>query len=191
MPDATARLGDNPVKNPLAGNELLAGTDPSNDSDFCVTPEILTQYAQDHMAIAGPAGQGAMSAAQAEKLDALFSRGDLDFIFNQLFQFPFPIFIGTVVNGFIEVYRNVLGNAVVFDYFYFGMSSGSSIVTVKIDGVAVTGWTNIPVNTGGGQVFATAAKTMAPGSVLGLEFSGSGGTPANLRLTLKGQVTPT
>lgn len=186
---ATARFGDNPVKDPLAGNELLAGTDPGTGDDICVTPEILTQYAQENMSPAGGGEPGLMTAAQADKLNDLYTKAELDAIFAQLGQFPFPIFIGTVVNGFIEIYRHVLAEPVVFDYFYFGMSSGSSTVTVKINGVAVTGWTGIPVNSSGGTATATAAKTMNPGDVLGLEFTGSGGTPSNLRMTLKGNVS--
>ncbi len=69
------------------------------------------------------------------------------------------------------------------------MSSGSSLVTIKIDGTPVTGWTSFPVNVAGGIATATAAKSMAPGSVLGIQFASSGGTPANLRLTLKGNIT--
>ncbi len=190
MPSALARLGDNPVKDPLAGNEKLTGTDPNTGNDFCVTPDILTQFVQDNLGLASGTSQGAMSGAQAEKLNALYTRAELDVILAAHNQFPFPIFFGTVTNGFVEVYRNVLGQAIVFDYFYQAMSSGSSLVTVKIDGTPVTGWTSVPVNVAGSQVFATAAKTLAPGSVLGLEFAGSGGTPTNLRLTLKGAISP-
>jgi hypothetical protein len=186
---ATARFGDNPIKDPLAGNEKLVGTDPTTGDDFCTTPEILTQYAQENMALAGDGSPGLMSAAQADKLDALYTKDELDAIFAQLGQFPFPIFIGTVVDGFIEVYRHVLLEPVVFDYFYFGMSSGSSLVSVKINGTNVTGWTGIPLNSSGGTATATAAKTMNAGDVLGLEFSSSSGPPTNLRMTLKGNVT--
>ncbi len=142
------------------------------------------------MGLANGTSQGAMSGAQATKLDALYTRAELDVILTAHNQFPFPIFFGTVTNGFVEVYRNVLGQAVVFDYLYQGMSSGSSLVTVKIDGTPVTGWTSVPCNVAGGSATATAAKTLAPGSVLGLEFAGSGGTPSNLRLTLKGNISP-
>lgn len=189
MPDATARLGDNPIKNPLAGNEKIAGTDPDTGDDFSVTPDILTQFVQEGMSLASGTSQGLMSGAQAEKLNDLYTRAELDAIFGQLGQFPFPIFFGTVSDGFVEVYRNVLDQSVEFDFFYFGMSSGSSIVTVKIDGTPVTGWTSIPLNSSGGSATATAAKTLAPGAVLGLEFAGSGGTPSNLRLTLKGDLS--
>lgn len=189
MPEATARFGDNPVKNPLAGNELLPGTDQDTDDDICVTPAILSQYTQDNMGLASGTSQGAMSGAQSEKLNALYTRSELDAKLAALGQFPFPIFFGTVSDGFVEVYRNVLDQSVEFDFFYFGMSSGSSIVTVKIDGTPVTGWTSIPLNSSGGSATATAAKTLAPGAVLGLEFAGSGGTPSNLRLTLKGDLS--
>jgi hypothetical protein len=188
MPEATARLGDNPTKTDLSGVERIAGTDPDTDEDFCVTPDILSQFVQENMALASGTSQGAMSGAQAEKLNALYTRSELDAIIGQLGQFPFPVFIGTVVDGFIEIYRNVLDESVVFDFMYFQMSSGSTLLTVKIDGVAVTGWTGVPISTASGAATATAAKTIAPGGVLGLEFSGSGGTPSNLRLTLKGDI---
>lgn len=188
MPSALARLGDNPIKNPLAGNEKLVGTDPNTDLDFCVTPDILSQFVQDTMGLASGTSQGAMSGAQAEKLDALYTRAELDAIFATLSQFPFPVFFGTVSDGFVEIYRNVLDESVVFDFLYFGMSSGSSLVTVKIDGTPVTGWTNVALSSVGGSATASAAKTLAPGAVLGLEFSGSGGPATNLRLTLKGDI---
>lgn len=188
MPTGTARFSDNPVKNPLQGNELIPGTDPDTDDDFSVTPEILTQFAQENMGLANGTTQGAMSGAQSEKLNDLYTRAELDAIIAQLGQFPFPVFIGTVVDGFIEIYRNVLGEPVVFDFMWFALSSGSTTLTVKIDGVAVTGWTNVAVTTASGGASATADKTLPAGSILGLEFSGSGGPPTNLRLTLKGNL---
>lgn len=188
MPEATARFSDNPVKNPLAGNELLAGTDSNNDTDICVTPDILVQYTQDNMGLASGTSQGAMSGAQAEKLDDLYTRAELDGIIAQLGQFPFPVFFGTVSDGFVEVYRNVLDESVTFEFMWFQMSSGSSLLTVKIDGVAVTGWTSIPIGTVSDGASATAANVLPSGSVLGFEFAGSGGSPTNLRLTLKGNI---
>jgi hypothetical protein len=176
MPEATARLGDNPIKDPLAGNERIAGTD------------ILTQYVQENLGLANGSSQGAMSSEQYEKLNDLYTREELDVILTAHNQFPFPIFFGTVSDGFVEVYRNVLDQSVDFDFMWFQMSSGSSLLTVKIDGVAVTGWTGVPISTVSGGAIATAAKTLPAGSVLGLEFSGSGGSPTNLRLTLRGDL---
>ncbi len=185
---STARLGDNPIKDPLAGNEKLAGTDPDTNVDFCVTPDILSQFIQENMGLANGSSQGAMSSEQSVKLDALYTRAELDVILAAHSQFPFPIFFGTVSDGFVEIYRNVLDEPVEFDFMWYQMSSGSSLLTVKIDGVAVTGWTGIPISTVSNGATATAAKTLPSGSVLGLEFSGSGGSPANLRLTLKGNL---
>lgn len=185
---ATARLGDNPIKDPLVGNEEIAGTDPDTNSDFTTTPDILTQFVQENLGLANGSSQGAMSSAQYEKLEALYTRAELDVILAAHNQFPFPIFFGTVSDGFVEVYRNVLDQSVEFSFMWFQMSSGSSLLTVKIDGVAVTGWTGVPISTASGGAVASANKTLPAGSVLGLEFAGSSGSPTNLRLTLRGDI---
>lgn len=185
-----ARFGDNPIANPVPANALIPFEDPTNDDDFCVTPAILTSFVQEHMALANGTNNGLMSGAQADKLNALYTKAQLDSFFTQLGQFPFPVFIASPVDGFIEVYQNVLGNEVVFDFMYFDLSSGSTFLTVKIDGVPVTGWTNVLITNVSGGAVATAAKTIPPAGILGLEFSGSG-APENLRVTMKGNVVLT
>lgn len=190
MPDSTARLGDNPTKDPLAGNERIAATDPSTDSDVCLTPDILTVYAQENMGLANGSSQGAMSGPQADKLDALPTAAELESTHTQLGQFPFPIFIPNPVDGFVEIFRNVLDNDIVWDFCWFALSSGSTILTLYIDGDPIVGWSNMPITTESSGATATSNKTLAPGSILGIGFAGSA-APENLRLTLKGDITLT
>ncbi len=185
-----ARFGDNPLKNPLSGSEIIAATDPSSGDDCGITPDVLTQFAQENMGLANGTSQGLVSGPNGDKLNSLRTNAQNDLLNAQLGQIPFPIFIGSPVDGFIEVYQNVLDNSIVFDFMYFALASGSTNLTVKIDGTPVTGWSNVPVTSSGGGAVAAAAKTIAPGSVLGLQFSG-GSTPVNLRVTLKGDVTLT
>lgn len=183
-----ARFSDNPQKSPLTGSELLAATDTDTGNDIAITPDALTQYAQENMSLAGGSENGLMTGAQSNKLNALRTDAATDLLLAQLGQIPFPIFIGTPVDGTIELYRNVLGNNIVFDFMYFELSSGSTNVSVLIDGTPITGWSSVPVTTASGSAAATAAKTLAPGSVLSLTFAGSS-TPQNLRLSLKGNLS--
>ena len=108
----------------------------------------------------------------------------------QLGQIPFPIFIAAPVNGFTEIYRNVLGNSIEFNFMWYALSSGSATLTLKIDGTPITGWTSVALTTASGGATATAAKTLPSGSILGLEFS-SCAAPTNLRLSLKGNMVLT
>lgn len=183
-----ARFSDNPNKNPLAGTEKIAATDPSTGSDICITPDALTQFVQENMGLASGSAQGAISGPNGDKLNALRTKAQDDLIFAQVGQIPFPIFIGTPVDGTIEIYRNVLGNSIVFDFMWFALSSGSTTLSLLVDGTPITGWTNIPVTTASSGAVATAAKTLPAGSILALKFAGSM-SPQNLRLSLKGNLT--
>lgn len=184
-----ARFGDNPILTSPPANLQIPAENPATEDDVCVTPDILTQFAQDNMPLAGGSEtRGLISGDNADKLTALYTKAELDAIFTQFAQFPFPIFIANPVDGFIEVYRNVLDNDVEFDFMWFQMTAGTSLLTVKIDGVPVTGWESVLLSNVSTGAIATAAKTLPSGSVLGLEFASTGGAE-NLRLTLKGSLT--
>lgn len=185
-----ARFGDNPIYSDPPGDLRIPCEDLTTDDDYCLTPDILTTFAQENMPLATGSENGLISGANADKLTALYTKAELDALFAQTAQFPFPIFIASPSDGFIEVFQNVLDNDVVWDAAAFALSSGTGYLTVKIDGTPITGWDNLHLTSTPGSATATAAKTLAPGSVLGLEFS-AGATPVNLRLTLKGDVTLT
>lgn len=185
-----ARFSDNPQKSPLSGSEILPGTDTDTDDDIAITPDAITQYAQDNMALASGTNQGLVSGPEADKLTGLRTDAATDALLAQLGQIPFPIFIGTPVDGAIQIYRNVLSNNVEFDFMDYALSSGSTNLTVTIDGTPVTGWSAKNITTASGSASATAAKTLIPGAVLGLTFAGSS-SPQNLRLSLKGNLTLT
>jgi len=186
-----ARFSDNPIKNPLAGSELIPATDPSTGDDIALTPVLITIFAQQNMGLASGSNQGSVSGPNGDKLTALRTNAATDLLLAQLGQIPFPIFIGTPVNGTIEIYKNVLGNDVVFDFMYLSLASGSSNLTVNINGTPITGWSGINVtSTPSAKVTATAAKTLHADDVLSLTFAGSS-TPTNLRASLKGNLTLT
>lgn len=178
-----ARFSDNPQKNPLSGTELMAATDAASGNDIAITPLVLTQFVTENMGLANGSSQGAVSGPNGDKLNALYSKAQIDNLLAQLGQVPFPIFIGTPVDGTIEIFRNVTGNAMVFDFMWFALASGSTNLTVLIDGTPVTGWTGINITSASNGAVATAAKTLLSGSILALQFSASS-TPKNLRLSL-------
>lgn len=184
------RFSGNPQKNPITGSELLPATDTSSGNDVAITPIVLTQFVQANMGLANGSTQGAVSGADGTKLSALRTKAQDDALLAQLGQIPFPVFIGTPVNGTIEIYRNVLNNSVVFDFMWFALSSGSTNLTVKIDGNPVNGFENINITTVSNGATATANKTLASGSILALTFDASN-SPQNLRLSIKGNITLT
>lgn len=169
----------------------IPGTNEDTSEDICVTPDILTLYAQENMPLAGGAvTRGLISGDNADKLTALYTKAELDAIFTQFRQFPFPVFIGSPVDGSIELYRNVLDNDVVFESLWFGLSVGSGFLTVTIDGTPITGLDNIAISGSSGAI-ATAANTLPPGSILGFTFAGMDPASENLRVTLRGKITLT
>ncbi len=182
-----ARFSDNPIKSQLAGNERIGATDISTGDDCAITPDVLVQFAQDNLLPATGSQQGVVSGPDGDKLTALRTNAQNDALNVQLGQIPFPIFIGSPVDGFIEIYRNVLDNSILFDFMWFALASGSTNLTVKIDGTPVTGWTSVPITSASNGAQSTAANTLPAGSILGLQFSASN-SPVNLRLTLKGDI---
>jgi hypothetical protein len=186
-----ASIGSNPIKNPLAGNELIPAADPSNTAQDCdLTPDILTSYAQENMSLASGSTQGLVSGPNGDKLEALRSNAQINALLAQLGAVPFPIFIGTPVDGVIEIYRHVLANDVVFDFCNYALSSGSTNLTVNINGTPITGWSGLNTSNVSQQATASAAKTLKLGDILSLSFTGSA-LPKNLRLSLKGNLTLT
>lgn len=186
-----ARLGDNPVTSPAPAAAHIPCENMDTNEDICVTPAILTLFAQENMDFAGGSVlRGLISGTNADKLTALYTKAELDAIFTQFCQFPFPVFIGSPVDGAIELYRNVLDNDVVFESLWFGLSSGTGILSVTIDGTPITGLDNIAISGSSGAI-ATALNTLAPGSILGFTFSGMDPAAENLRVTLRGKITLT
>lgn len=181
------RFNANPAQNPLIGTEAIPATDISSGNDCKITPVVLTEFARSTMALASGSNNGLMSGSQAARLNGLYSNEAINAFLAQVGQVSVPLFFPDVADGTIEVFENVLDNDVVFSRMGFGLSSGSTIMTARIDAVPVTGWTNLAVTSGDGTATATAARTIAPGSILSLQFSSSG-TPENLRLTLRGDM---
>ncbi len=73
-----ARLGDNPIKNPLSGSEVGAATDPSTNDDIGWTPLTITQFAQQNMTLASGSTRGLISGPMADKLASLYTNSQID-----------------------------------------------------------------------------------------------------------------
>lgn len=183
-----ARFSDNPVKSPLTGSEDVPATDTSTGDDIVVTPDAITSYAQANMGLASGSSQGLVSGSNGDKLQALYTKAEIDALLAQAAQQPFYVFIGSPVDGSVEFVRNVLSNDVVLDFAWFALSSGSTNLTVTIDGTPVTGLDNLNITTASSGANATAANTLPAGSILGLTFTDSD-SPQNLRLSIRGDMT--
>ncbi len=184
---ANVRFGDQPARSSLNGNEIIPFEDPNTDVDGSMTPVVITEFARQTMALASGSNRGLMSGSSAGKLSALRTNEENDALNAQLGQQSIPIFIGSVVDGEIEVFENLYTNEFEFDRLAFGLSSGSTVLTVKIDGVPVTGWQSINVNPTRAVATATANKTLPVYGVVSLLLEDSN-TPVNFNLTLKGNI---
>lgn len=185
---ADARLGENPVKTDLSGNELIPATDPSTNADVCITPITLRNFSQVGYPLASGSTNGLMTGPQSDKLNALYNQANLLNLFSQLAQQAIPLFIGTPTDGFIEIYQHVLSQPMTFGTMDYRCSSGSTTAQIQINGVNVTGW-GVGVTAVAGAATASGANVMSNGDKLGVNFSGTTGGCANVRLTLGGNLT--
>jgi len=184
---ANVRFGDQPARSALNGTEIIPFEDPSTNVDGSMTPVVITEFSRQTMALASGSNRGLMSGSSAGKLEALRTNDQNDALNTQLGQQSVPLFIGSLVDGEIEVFENLYTNPIEWDRMAFNLSSGSTVLTVKLDGVPVTGWQSINVTTTRAVATATGNKTMAPYQVLSVQAAASD-TPVNLALTLKGNV---
>lgn len=183
----STRFSNNPVQSPVVNTSRIAATDTATGNDVALTPQGLTEYAQANMSLANGSSNGLMSGEQATKLDALRTSSEEDAINTQLAQLCIPVFIGSPVDGEVLLMRSVYDNDVELDFALFSLSSGTGQLTVIIDGTPVTGMTDIPLSSTPGSATATAAKTLAPEQVLGIQFNNGSGM-ANLYFTLRGDL---
>jgi hypothetical protein len=178
-----ARFSGNPIKNPLAGNEIIPATDPSTTDDIGLTPAILTNYSQQNMGLATGSAQGLISGANADKLTALPTDAQLQ----QLLEVAFPLFIGAPTDGVQSIYTHLLDPQWEFTNGYGAVSAGSTNLTITINGTPVNGWNNIPITSTGAPFPTTldASATLPAGSTLGLTLAGTTGNCANMRFSMK------
>jgi hypothetical protein len=165
-----ARFGDNPVKSPLAGNELIPATDPSSGDDICLTPDILTDFALANFPLATSTGNGLMSSVEFNRIYDTYTIAEIDAKTDVLKIEPIGFYVGTVANGYIEFFCNLLEPLTIVEAF-FRTASGTVTCSVQIGGVSVTGLSAIAVTSAGQQVTATALNSMVNGSKLGLLFA--------------------
>lgn len=187
-----ARFSDEPLKNPLTGTEVFAGTDLSTMEDIGTNALIITQFAQLNMTLASGSTQGLMSGSQSDKLNALFTQADINAVINDFAQVALPAFFGSPANGFLNYYYHAIGVAWVLLTGYAVVSSGSTNLTLAKNGTPLAGATSIPVTTTGGAftiTFAPVVSTLNQGDSLGVTFAGTTGNCANLIISLTANAT--
>lgn len=165
-----ARLGDNPIKSPLDGNELIPFTDPGTNDDGCTTPDGLQAYLLANLPLATDTGNGLMSAADHIRLYSLYTAPRID-AFNAIFkEEAIGFYVGTVANGALAFMANAL-DALTIETAYVACASGTVTLAVQIDGVSITGMGAIAVTSTKQLLTATALKSLATAAVLSLLFS--------------------
>lgn len=181
-----ARLGDNPLKSPLTGNELIAGEDPSDDSDICVTPDILVNYAAANLPLATATGNGFMSATDYARLYDTYTQAQID-AKNEILKVELiGFFVGTVANGYLEFYCHLDNDMTILEAF-FKTSSGTVTASVQINAVSVTGLASIAVTSAGQRVAATALNFLASADKVGILFA-SNSAALNFYVTISGTM---
>lgn len=187
-----ARFSDEPLKNPLTGTEIFAGTDLSTGDDIGTNALIITQFAQLNMTLASGSTQGLMSGAQATKLNALFDQDEFNSVIDQFGEVALPAFFGTPADGFLNYYYHVIGVAWVLVSGYAICSSGSTNITLAKNGTPLAGATSVPVTSAGGEftvTYAPVVSTLNSGDSLGVTFAGTTGNCANLIISLVANAT--
>lgn len=162
-----ARFGDNPVKSPLAGNELIPATDPSDDSDIALTPDILAAYLASNLPLATATGNGLMSSTDYARLYDTYTIAQIDAKNAILKVELIGFYIGTVANGYIEFYCH-LDNDCYIQEAWLKTASGTVTCSVQINGVSVTGLATLAVSSTGQRFAATALNFLESGDVVGL-----------------------
>lgn len=185
-----ARFADNPTVDPLTSAVIFPVTDTATGEDGKVTAQILADGIAALLPLAAGSTQGVVSGADGDKLAALYSKAQIDALLAQLAQTLLPIFLGTASDGSLELLANNSGNAITINAAAFACSAGSTQAALTIDGTPITGLDALAVSATPGAANATAANTLGVGSVLGVTFSASAGSPGpeNVRITLKGTI---
>lgn len=187
-----ARFGDNPLKNPLTGNEVLAAQDPSTGNDIGITPLVITQFVGTHLAVANGSSNGLIDAAAYAKLLALYTQAQTDIRVSKLAEVAIPIFFAVPTNGTFAIYQHVLDIPWVFERANFMVSAGSTNVTILKNGVAIPGFTNIPAASVAAQYLVSGGSsnyTLNYGDTLSISFAGTTGNAANLAVGVKANAT--
>lgn len=187
-----ARFSGNLIKNPLAGNEIFPATDPTSGLDIGATPVILSSYVAQNLPLANGSTNGAMTGAQATKLNALPTAASLSKQIGELGEVAIPVFVATPTNGSISIYQHVLDVPWTLAFAYASLSAGSTNVTITKNGVNIAGFTSVAV----GNTSTTMTGTDTPANmtfnqqdVLGFTLAGTTGGAANLLLSIRANAT--
>jgi hypothetical protein len=187
-----ARLGDNPTKNPLTGNEGLAATDPSTGDDVSFTPLILATFCAQNIPLANGTSNGMIDGASYAKLLALDTQAETNTRVSQLAEVAIPIFISSPSNGFAAIYQHVCDVPWVLAFDQLYVSAGSTNVTVNKNGNAIAGLTSNPATTVANKYTGSdsaANMTLNQGDILGITLAGTTGNCANLYASIRANAT--
>lgn len=182
-----ARFIDEPIKNPLSGNEVGAATDPSTMNDVGWTPFTIIQFAQLNMALASGTSRGLISGGDADKLHALDTQAQNQAITDQLAEVALPAFFGHPADGAFNFYYHTLSVSWLFSEMFCQVSAGSTNLTITKNGVPMGGATSVPITTAGqGSTFSDSPplNEISSGDRVGISFTGTTGNCANLIVSI-------
>lgn len=187
-----ARFGDNPLKAPLVGNEVIAAEDLTTGKDCGITPLQIIQFAATHMQVANGSTNGLIDPVNYSKLMGLDTQAQTDARVAKLSEVAFPIFFAVPTNGTFAIYQHVLDMPWVLERANLMVSAGSTNVSILKNGVAVPGFTSIPATSVPAQFLVSGGSsnfTINYGDIVSISFAGTTGNAANLAVGVKAIAT--
>ena len=190
-----ARVADNPVNNNPGANDPILSENLSTGDDQSLTPLIITQFAQQNMGLATGSSNGLVSGPNGDKLAGLDTQAETDTRVTQLSQTAMPVFIGTPADGYIIIYQHATATEWLLSAAFACVSAGSTNLTVSKNGVAIPGFTSIPITSSFTIPTPTGPSsgyTLSLSDTLGLTFAGTTGNCVNLRFSMgiQQQISP-
>ncbi len=187
-----ARFADNPVKSPLSGAELLAGTDPDTGGDICVTPNELVAFANDHLRIADASLPGFLSVEDFQKLFNLPNFASYSATVARLAHQPIGFFVAVPANGSVTFFSNPFETySLGVGRIRYAVSTGTLTLAINVNGTPVTGFGSLAVTSTPTTATPGGAPTIiAPGDLLSFTISSVASSPLNLWFSLEVVIVP-
>ncbi len=170
-----ARFGDNPIKTPLDGTELLAGEDAGTNLDICVTPAGLKTYVYNNLPVAPASFPGLISSADYTKLNNLPTFDQYNTINGRLAQQALGFFIAVPADGFVRFFSNPTTASLVIRGVRYATSAGSVTLQLSINGTPIPGFEAIAVTTTPTGVTAGGTPILEPNQDLEFTLSSTSG----------------
>lgn len=185
-----ARFGDNPIKSPLVGTELLAGTDADTNLDICVTPDAIVDYANDHLRLADSSEPGLLSAADFQKLFNLPDFASYSATVARLAHQPMGFFVAVPANGSVTFFCNPLtGLAIAISKIRYKVSAGTLTLAININGTPITAFASLAVTSTLGSATSSPEAILESDDLLSFTISANSGG-ANLFFSIETVVVP-